>query len=75
MKQEVLEIFKSKDAPFLITVAGLVVLYGIKRVTETNYQFTASTKDGERVVLSPNGNSVKSDNQDKEIREEEGGEA
>ena len=47
MKQEVLEIFKSKDAPFLITVAGLVVLYGIKRVTETNYQFTASTKDGE----------------------------
>ena len=75
MKQEVLEIFKSKDAPFLITVAGLVVLYGIKRVTETNYQFTASTNDGERVVLSPNGNSVKSDNQDKEIREEEGGEA
>ena len=58
MKQALQNLANSKNGPFFICVSGILILYGIQRITETSYQFSASTKDGEIISLKPSSSTV-----------------
>ena len=75
MRQTLQTISSSKNGAFIIGVAGIVIMYGIQRITELNYKFAATTKDGESISLTPGFSSADSTQVMNENDEVEGGEA